>query len=562
VLLREAPGIVGFTSMFQQHNASLALARRLKRASPSTFVVFGGANCEGVMGAETVRSFPFVDAALSGEGDLVFPQLVRRILDRSTLSGLPGVRCRTDVDLEFRRGSFPGCPVVRDMDRLPVPDYSDYFEQFQAGRFDREWSPSILVETSRGCWWGKRSQCTFCGLHPSTLAFRSKSPARAVAEITELAGRHPRCQVQAVDNILDFRWFSRTGPALASRRRRPRLFYETKSNLKKDQVRLLRRAGVLDIQPGIESFSDAVLKIMRKGVTGLQNIQLLKWCRELGVQPSWNFLWGFPGEPPHEYERLARLVPLLSHLPPPVAQATIRLDRFSPNFEDSERLGLTGVEPFPAYRHVYALPEPGPTNLARYFTFGYAEPRDVDRYTARLERELRRWRRAAETSVLLSIDTGEHLVLVDLRPVSRRPLVVLGGLSRRLYRECDAVRTLAQLARAAATSDRPVAAEAIDRTLAPLLKLGVLLRDGSRYLALAIPLGEYGLPAGAHRRFAAMVERLGTPDGDRWVVPMDAACSGRPAATRKGRVPRLDAARFSVGSGGELVIERRHDPTR
>jgi len=66
-ILRDQPKIVGFTSVFQQHTASLALARRIKRVSPGTFIVFGGANCEGVMGAETVRSFSFVDAAVSGE---------------------------------------------------------------------------------------------------------------------------------------------------------------------------------------------------------------------------------------------------------------------------------------------------------------------------------------------------------------------------------------------------------------------------------------------------------------------------------------------------------------
>ncbi|MCM2254669.1 MAG: RiPP maturation radical SAM protein 1, partial [Vicinamibacteria bacterium] len=79
-ILAAGPRLVGFTSIFQQHVASLALARRLKQASPATFVVFGGANCEGPMGAETVRQFPFVDAVVSGEADLVFPELVRRVL--------------------------------------------------------------------------------------------------------------------------------------------------------------------------------------------------------------------------------------------------------------------------------------------------------------------------------------------------------------------------------------------------------------------------------------------------------------------------------------------------
>ena len=73
------PRFVGFTSVFQQQVASLALAKRLKERCPGIFVVFGGANCEGVMGAEVVRQFPFVDAVVSGEGDLVFPELVQRV---------------------------------------------------------------------------------------------------------------------------------------------------------------------------------------------------------------------------------------------------------------------------------------------------------------------------------------------------------------------------------------------------------------------------------------------------------------------------------------------------
>ena len=75
-ILALRPRLIGFTTVFQQHVASLALARRLKERAPTITIVFGGSNCEGVMGAETVRQFPFVDAAVSGEGDLIFPEIV------------------------------------------------------------------------------------------------------------------------------------------------------------------------------------------------------------------------------------------------------------------------------------------------------------------------------------------------------------------------------------------------------------------------------------------------------------------------------------------------------
>ena len=569
-ILRENPRLVGFTSIFQQHAASLALARRLKRTRPSVFIVFGGANCEGVMGAETVRSFPFVDAAVSGEGDLVFPELVRRVLNGEPVSGLAGVRSRESVAHDFATGTFGNAPVVTDMDRLPCPDYSDYFEQFRASRYDRDWYPVLFLETARGCWWGERMHCTFCGLNGATMAFRSKSAARALAEIAGLAERYPDCAVQVVDNILDLRYFKDLIPALAARRSKVGLFWETKSNLNKQQVRLLRDAGILRIQPGIESLSDAVLKLMRKGVTGLQNIQLLKWCKELGVEAAWNFIWGFPGEAPEEYARLANLVPLLAHLQPPVAYNSIRLDRFSPNFFDAERLGFTDVRPLAAYRHVYRLPDAAIANLACYFTYRYREPRNLDEYVRPLVRQLEKWQRLKDRAAVLSAEAGEYLVIMDLRPASREPLVVLGGLARMLYRECDAVRDLWQLAQtvAAAEGAEPLSAS-VERLLAPLVERGLLLRDSSRYLALAIPLGEYMPPRPVVSDFSRIVRKVGTPAGGRWIAPATyIGCSGNGASlarragigraadrTRPARVPRLTSCRFSVDARGRLVIE-------
>ena len=51
--------------------------------------------------------------------------------------------------------------------------------------------------------------------------------------------------------------------------------------------------------------SDRVLKQMKKGVSGLQNIQLLKWCKEMGIHPIWNFLIGFPQESADDYFQMA-----------------------------------------------------------------------------------------------------------------------------------------------------------------------------------------------------------------------------------------------------------------
>jgi ribosomal peptide maturation radical SAM protein 1 len=456
--------------------------------------------------------------------------------------------------------------MVRDLDALPFPDYGDYFEQFEASRFGRDWQPSIYLETSRGCWWGERMHCTFCGLNPQTMAFRSKSARRALEELKGLTARHPGCDVEVTDNILDMRYFADFVPALAAQRPAVSMFYEVKSNLKKQQVRMLRDGGIRTIQPGIESFSDPVLRLMRKGVSALQNIQLLKWCKELTVEPTWNLLWGFPGEPPEEYERMARLVPLLSHLPPPVSHGLIRLDRFSPNFDQAERLGFADVRPLPPYRYVYPLPDEALANLACFFTFRYREDRDVGGYVAGLVKRLRAWCRHAQGEDLFSVDSGECLLVWDLRRASRAPLTVLRGADRILYQCCDGacdLRELGQALERSAQGSWPAAA--IAQRLEPLVERGLLIRDATRYLALAIPLGEYSPPARAVQRFYDRVRAMGRSIPGGWAVPLDGAPGavrrdGSRSSSRRSRRParprRLTASQFSIDDRGELLIRR------
>ena len=561
-VLAHRPRLVGFTSVFQQHVASLALARRVKEAAPGVTVVLGGAACEGVMGAETVRSFPFVDAAVSGEGDLVFPELVSRVLAGRAFDDLPGVATRANVDALFDSGRFPTAPPVTRMDDLPLPDDSDYFEQLSRSRLAGRWTPGLLLETARGCSWGERRACTFCGLSGTTRAFRSKSPARALAELRALVERRPECDLALVDNVLDARYVTTLLPALAAARPPSPVFWETRSCLGKDEVRALAEAGVTRIQPGVESLSDAVLKLMRKGVTALQNVQLLKWCRELGVTPYWNLLWGFPGEPPGEHERMARLVPLLAHLAPPTDVSGLRLDRFSPAFEEAESLGFLDVAPLPSYAALYPLPAERVANLSYSFAFRARDRERVLASVAPLLREVARWRRVAGASALFSVPAGGALFVFDLRPVARRPLTVLCGLSRLLHDACDAAtptRLLFETGRAELGADRA----ACEAALASLVADRLVVADGGRRLALAVPLGRFSPEGRALERFHLLARAIGRKTRDGIAFPVHNARvalrthrgHGEPALPPADRVrSRLTLDRFSVNRLGELVF--------
>ncbi len=483
-VLECSPRLVGFTSVFQQNVASLALARRIKQSNPGVFTVFGGANCEGVMGREIIRQFPFVDAAVSGEADSVFPEIVQRVFRQEPVDNLQGVI--TKRALAF--GSHPfSSPTIRDLDSLPYPDYDDFFEQFSASAAACAVAPRLQFETSRGCWWGQVHHCTFCGLNGATMAFRGKSERRAMDELLHLARRYPGNPILVTDNILDMNYFKNFIPELASRKLKPRLFYEVKANLKKDQLCLLRDAGILQIQPGIESLSDAVLNLMRKGIRGLQNIQLLKWCKEMGIWPSWNLIWGFPGEPAGEYARMSSLVPILTHLPPPAAARQIRMDRFSPNFEKSNELGFTNVQPVPSYAFLYPVEPEALSNLAYYFDYDYSDSRDVDAYTRPLAAAIEQWRAAHPESELVFQDDGVELTIWDLRPIAARTVTKLKGWKRQLYLACDSVRGIGWIGQNAEQIFSSSVSDAkIQRMLDSLIGMGFLIRDGDSVLSLAV----------------------------------------------------------------------------
>ncbi|MGD9884591.1 MAG: RiPP maturation radical SAM C-methyltransferase, partial [Reyranella sp.] len=271
--------LAGFTSTFEQNIASLALAARLKERHPHLRIAFGGANWEAAMGEELHRAFPAVDFAISGEADIGFPMLVQALQakpreQRRLLAAIPGLVWRDRGRSVANGGGAP----VKTMDELPIPDFGDYFDARERSQAAAQVAPVLLFETSRGCWWGAKSHCTFCGLNGHTIAYRSKSPGRVLDELGELIGKWPCPTLEAVDNILDMKYFDTVLPTLEKMDLPGPVFYEVKANMKRHHVAALRRAHVLRIQPGIESLSDHVLKLMGKGTTGLRNNQLLKWC--------------------------------------------------------------------------------------------------------------------------------------------------------------------------------------------------------------------------------------------------------------------------------------------
>ena len=493
--------IVGFTSVFQQHLASLAMAKRLKQKYPHLFVIVGGANCEAEMGKITFDHFPFLDAVCSGEGDYAFPQFAELLL-AGKRPEIEGILTRYD---RANHPSLPdlvqivhSVPPVNNLDSLPYPDYHDFFETVE---FYAEMAFSkcrLLFETSRGCWWGQKHHCTFCGLNGLGMSFRCKTADRALGEIQYLLNTygHFTTKLSAADNIIPLEYFHTLLPQLEELHLDLDLFYETKANLTESQVAQYRRSGLGQIQPGIESLNSSVLKLMRKGVSALQNIQLLKWCAQYGIYPHWNYLFGFPGESPDSYNSQAELLTKMRHLTPPQGSAPVRFDRFSPYHSSPDAFGIVSLAPYPAYSYVYrGLSQEMLPKLAYYFVGEFKGADNIESYTSDIVKTLEEWCAIADRVTLChSTTAGEQTVVFDTRDPERLRVYVLQGVYSQVFERCastKAVRTLASELHKLYCSDQ------IQKALENLVGSNLLISEEERFLTLSIPLGFYYVPPDA-----------------------------------------------------------------
>jgi ribosomal peptide maturation radical SAM protein 1 len=352
-ILEDGPAIVGLTATFNQLMPCLALAKRLKSMRPELTIIAGGACFDGDPGPELHRRFPAVlDHVFLGEAEDALRAFLRARARRGTPLSIPGVTELVDGELCV----IPGLPVG-DLDTSPSPNYGPYFadkqrcEETLGKRIDVDYLP---FESARGCWWGEKQQCTFCGINPDVMHFRSKTPSRVVEDVLRLSAEHGVTSFLATDWILSrrhadelFRRFTEANADLE-------LFYEVRADLHKSQLMAMRRAGVNRVQPGIESLSTPLLKLMRKWTSGLRQVQIIRWCREVGIRPLYNLLHGMPGEQPEWYAEMARWIPALIHLDPPLYNLhPIEMHRFSPLFEERAAYCVTGVSLRADYRSLF-----------------------------------------------------------------------------------------------------------------------------------------------------------------------------------------------------------------
>lgn len=452
--------LVGCTSTFEQTSAGLAIINAVKKRAPDVITIIGGANCEGEMADGIASIGSRVDYIFSGESEKTFADF---------LDG-------------FSRGEMPDRQIIRgaplkNMDSLPHPDYTAYYnyrKRFLPFPADEKGKNNLWLsyETTRGCWWGDTIHCTFCGLNGEGMSSRSKSEEKVISELTALLQQHPSSSVWMVDNIMPRHYIKKLLPLIAEKFPGLFIYWDQKSNLRLEDVRLMTEAGIGIIQPGIEAMDSELLKLMGKGVKSWTNIMMLRYTRSFGLAETWNILFAFPGDKPEHYTRQTELFRMIHHLQPPSWVARVNIDRFSPYFRRPQDFGVKNLQPFPAYR--YTFPQHSDINRIAYHFYGDFESavkNDPENLLRPLADEFDCWRedwcRSEEGPPVLHVFRvdDEHFLLADTRRLAgtkrihlldrKKALVALACFPSR-FAEQDAASWALQNKIALALDDRIV----------------------------------------------------------------------------------------------------------
>lgn len=354
--------VLGFANSYSQLNASIALANRIRARHPQVRLIMGGCGCADPMGLGVMRICAALDAVVMGEGDDVVAPLCEAVA-QGQIADLPGVLERK-ADGTIHEG--PPTERVMDANSLPVPDYGDYYRDLPAGL--RHTLPHYLpIEASRGCWWGAKHHCTFCGLSPTKMPYFRKDADRFLGELREQTARYHPPRYMAVDNIMPHEYYTEVCPHVGAASGGAEIFFEVKANLDRPIIRSFAQNNISQIQPGIESLSTPVLKLMKKGTTGIFNVYMLRLAEEFGLRVHWSILFGFEGEKLSHYQHQIALSRRIRHLRPPLGLIRCEVERYAPMYRFPDHHGLINLRPSHFYSYCHPVADEDLALLAYRF---------------------------------------------------------------------------------------------------------------------------------------------------------------------------------------------------
>jgi len=287
------PDIVGISCMTSTYEKSRQFAKEVKKYNSQISVVFGGIHPTST--SEQTLKDEFVDFVIVGEGELTFSDLLKELKGGKHFSGLKGLAFKKDgkIIINERR------ELIQDLDSIAMPARHLFDMEYYVQRWNwprGHWLKTANMMSSRGCPYS----CIFCASKVMFgQTFRASSVKRTVDEVEHLVKDYGFECVSFSDDT--FAVDKQRAIEIAREIKRRNLNVLTRYQLRantcdEDLIIELKQAGCIQVDIGVESGSDRVLKILEKGITSEQIRKAFSVLKKHGVKSSATFIIGIPGE--------------------------------------------------------------------------------------------------------------------------------------------------------------------------------------------------------------------------------------------------------------------------
>lgn len=289
-ILDEGPDIIGFSSMTCQVRNVLEIARELKKKKPSASIVVGGHHVNATRG----ELFGFggdIDFLFYGEGEKEFYNFVKALDEKKSFTGVRGLIYRENNETVVNEPPAP----IENLDELPFPDLNlldvRWYDIYYAKSL-----PLTSLLASRGCPYG----CIYCS---ASLAhgksFRFRSPVNIVDEIACNYHKYGIKQFVIKDSTFtaNKQWVYDICSEIQRRGLKIHWNCNTRADLLDEGLlTAMKKSGCHSIAFGVESGSQKILDVLKKGTTLRKVKEGISLCKKVGIERTGTFMIGNPTE--------------------------------------------------------------------------------------------------------------------------------------------------------------------------------------------------------------------------------------------------------------------------
>ncbi|MBU2640073.1 MAG: B12-binding domain-containing radical SAM protein [Nanoarchaeota archaeon] len=292
-ILKFSPTYLAITSTTISIFNAAEVAKKVKQLNPKIITILGGPHITAVP-EETLKKFPEFNIGVIGEAEETLPELLKNLDSKKPLDNVKGLLIRKNSSLKF---TLPR-PFICDLDKLPFPAWDllpNLLKYYQPAADSLHRSPATLLITSRGC----PGQCVFCDKKVFGNKIRGYSADYVINMIKHLISNY-----KIKDLFIEDDNFLALRPRLKEICNR--IIHEKiditfsimgrVDMVNKEILDLLKKAGCWQINYGLESGSNKILKILNKNITVEKSLEALKLTKEAGIKIKGLFMIGNYGE--------------------------------------------------------------------------------------------------------------------------------------------------------------------------------------------------------------------------------------------------------------------------